>query len=516
MSSSWKRAGCEMGWTAWLESELPRALTTFLPTQRWFGGKSRRIRIVQLDDAVPLADDAAFVVVRVWYADGTIERYAMVVAFATDRADRPVIAHFDAAGAARWAVEAAGEPHAALALLTGFGAEPSRATLRGGRLLYRDADRETAPTLEQVARRQTVRPIGLEQSNTSLRLDDLLAFKLIRKLDAGENPEVEVGRFLTTQTDFRNMATLRGSITYESANGQAATVGVLQDWIASQGDGWTHVLSRLSEPQSLTADSSFAKEITDLGRTTARFHAALATPTADPAFAPEPVTRADVAGWEAALQRRASRAQDLIRANCTAWSDESRRLAEAVLGSWPSVTALAAFPGSPAFGFEKIRVHGDYHLGQVLVTAQGFVLIDFEGEPARPLEERRLKQCALKDVAGMIRSFDYASETARARHASVPDGISSERLRGIFLAGYLADGPQPWLPAGDRSILDAWIDFFEAEKALYEVEYEIRNRPGWVHIPLRGLLRLADRRAARRDPVDRRAPAREGDARARG
>jgi trehalose synthase-fused probable maltokinase len=177
-------------------------------------------------------------------------------------------------------------------------------------------------------------------------------------------------------------------------------------------------------------------------------------------------------------------------------SREARQLGEALLRIRAQMTAAVEIPElKPSVGFKKIRIHGDYHLGQVLKTRTGFVVIDFEGEPARPLAERRLKCCALKDVAGMIRSFEYAIEAARTGERNAAEEVIARRLRQSFLDGYLATAiarDVSLLPR-DRQAIGAWIDFFEFEKALYEVEYEVNNRPDWAHIPLRGVLRILHR-----------------------
>jgi trehalose synthase-fused probable maltokinase len=336
-----------------------------------------------------------------------------------------------------------------------------------------------------------VRAVGTEQSNTSVRVGGTLVFKLFRRLDAGENPELEVGRFLATRTTFRDMPMLRGSVTYVSPRGAPSTVGVLQDWIESRGDGWSHVLSLLR--QRPPGRQELEEDLFGLGRTTAAFHAALASDPADAAFAPEPVTAADVEKWASGLQACAARVVDLVERGHAAWHDEAQRLGRSLVDRRREAGVLARAPGidGARARFHKIRLHGDFHLGQTLRTADGFVLIDFEGEPARSLQERRLKHCALKDVAGMLRSFDYAVATADEQTRGRDADDLSGGLRSAFLDGYFSSTATacPFLPE-NRAVATAWIHFFEAEKALYEVEYELNNRPAWVHIPLRGLLQI--------------------------
>jgi len=479
--------------TAWLERALPERLPEFLPPRRWFGAKARPIAGIDVEDAawLPGSRLCALVVAGVRFADGGRDRYAMVLAFVSDPDGLPIVGRIDESGDAMWVVEAATDAGAALALLDGFSSasEQDYPMLRGGTLRYDDAGEATVRALAAARTVGGVRSLGAEQSNTSLRVDRSLVFKLFRRLEDGENPEVEMGRFLATRTAFRAMPMLRGSLTYVSARGDAATLGVLQDWVDSLGDGWTYIVARLMEPNGT---SDVLRELRALGATTADFHAALAADPTLPAFAPEPATAADVDGWRTAFLARASRTLRLVECSRQAWAEAARREADAVVASERRIAALVSAPDLRDAGarFLKIRTHGDYHLGQTLKTAAGFVLIDFEGEPARPLEERRSKQCALKDVAGMIRSFDYAVETARSARPDSPASTADvRRLRGAFLDGYLSSVPSgrgAFLP-DSRSAIDAWITCFEAEKALYEIEYEINNRPGWVRIPLKGI-----------------------------
>jgi trehalose synthase-fused probable maltokinase len=482
---------------AWLDNELAELLPAFLRTQRWFGDKAREIHVVDVDDAVWLTETpsrCALVVMGVRYADGGLARYVMLLAFVGEQTSLPVVGRLEPSASTLWAVEAATDAKVILALLRGFGSQQEVPMLHGGKLRYGDSGAAAERGVARAAKSGNITPLGAEQSNTSVRLDRTLVFKLFRKLENGENPEVEVARFLTTRTTFRAMPALRGSLTYVSAGGESSTVGVLQDWIESLSDGWTHVVALLRQPDTGTAGESLPQDLLTLGVTTANFHAALATDTADPAFAPEPVTAADVHAWQMSLLERAARMFRLIERSIHGWTEDTRRLGETLLDLRGRMPVLAKAPElTTAGGFHKIRIHGDYHLGQVLRTPGGFAVIDFEGEPARPLADRRLKHCALKDVAGMIRSFDYAVDAAREQNPNAPnDTTPGRRLQEPFLDGYFTSAVAhraAFLP-NDRDVVDAWIDFFEVEKALYEVEYEINNRPGWVGIPLRGILRI--------------------------
>jgi maltose alpha-D-glucosyltransferase/alpha-amylase len=488
----------------WMEQALPDLLPGFLPQRRWFGGKARMIVRVDLEDAAWLTGGRrpyALLVVRVEDAIGDRTAYSLLLAFDDQTDGRAVVGRVDGGRDVAWAVEATDAPDAALALLQGFASSPRVATipmLHGGTLLYRDGDEPAASVL---AGRPTVQPVGADQSNTSLRLDRTLAFKLFRRLEHGENPELEIGRFLTTRTSFRALPILRGSLTYVPARGEPATLGVLQDWIENQGDGWSHVVGLLR--QSGDGSDALRQDAFSLGTTTASFHQALAADGDEPAFSPEPVTPIDVDAWRGNVVERLSRTRDLVSRHMSSWPEPAVRLAESFVGD-SSARVVSRLPDPETSGarFHKIRVHGDYHLGQTLRTAQGFVLIDFEGEPARPLAERRAKQAALKDVAGMLRSFEYAVEAARTEtHVRTEDPPAAGHLRRAFLEGYwsaCSGGAPGFLPA-DRQSVNAWIDFFELEKALYEVEYEVNNRPAWAHIPLRGLVRILSGRRSREE-----------------
>jgi trehalose synthase-fused probable maltokinase len=365
--------------------------------------------------------------------------------------------------------------------------------VRGGELRYRDTG-DAAMRALGGTERPLIRAVGAEQSNTSVRVGGTLVFKLFRRLEDGENPELEIGRFLMTHTSFRAVPTLRGSLTYVPARGVPSTLGVLQDWVDNRGDGWSYVVGLLEQAGGSTGHT-LLRDLFALGETTAECHAALSVDATVPAFAPEPVTGSDIEDWRASLLERLRSTMRFIERNLPAWPEDTRQLGRTLLDARIRAAALAQVPELRAASerFRKIRIHGDFHLGQTLKATDRFILLDFEGEPARPLAERRLKQCALKDVAGMIRSFDYAVETARRRGAkALPESLSAQHLRTSFLDGYLEAARRRdavFVPRDGRA-LEPWIDFFELEKALYEVEYEINNRPDWVHIPLRGIVRM--------------------------
>ncbi len=499
--------------TAWLFTELPAVAPAWLPLQRWFGGKSRAIDRVEVEDVLWLSFEplcCALVVIEVRYAEaGTPEtrgreRYAMVVGISSDARGCSTIGRIEWQPGLR-AVEAGADGPTVLAVLQGFvSGEPVRGA-RGGLLTYGDVTPVATQAVmpggaEDGAVPPSVVPVGLEQSNTSVRLGSSQLFKLFRRLDDGENPQLEIGRFLA-KTSFRSAPQLEGSLTYRAPDGRVATLGLVEDWIANSGDGWRYVVAQLERAaREGSGLEELAQDMLLLGTTTADFHAALASDPGSEAFAPEPVTPADLHAWRSGLLAQANRAMALIERHHTRWSDEAGQLGRSLLrGRVDLPQRLSGQDLGPGQAFQKIRVHGDYHLGQTLKTTEGFALIDFEGEPVKSLEGRRRKQCALKDVASMMRSFEYATLTAIERTESAPEATpSASVLREAFVEGYLArarTGGARFLPSAPDSVA-FWIGFFELEKALYEVEYEVNNRPAWVHIPLRGVMQILQGRAA--------------------
>jgi maltose alpha-D-glucosyltransferase/alpha-amylase len=454
-------------------------LPPFLQRQRWFSGKDRRLastRLAALEALGGIEDGVALALVEASFADGETHRYLLPLA-------------------AEWT----SEPPDRLANLRKFrqsGAlidSPERFALAALQALERTAAFQPPP--EGVGARR----IGGEQSNSSVVLDDYGVMKLYRRLNEGVHPEVEMTRFLTAR-GFDATPPLYGTV---ELGGTA--VAVLFQWQRNQGDAWEHALGYLKRfvEESILgpteapaaealpapdADNYYVTLARQLGRRTGEMHVALCPGAdAEPAFAPEPVTPDDVAAW-----KRAVRASfDLLLPRVETIAEEHRAALLARIDALPD--AIEAL---------KTRFHGDYHLGQVLVLRNDFAIIDFEGEPLRPLEERRVKSSPLKDVAGMLRSFHYAEATAArdllehfpARTDTVLRCAAAWRRNAVdaFLAGYdEAAGDCPSIPR-EPATRRALLDFFVLEKALYEVGYELANRPAWVAIPVAGLLELLE------------------------
>ena len=318
-----------------------------------------------------------------------------------------------------------------------------------------------------------MRRLGGEQSNTSVALGDALVLKHFRRLAEGVNPEAEMTRFLTEHTSFRHTPRLAGHLEYRDDAARPTTLAVAQELVADARDGWQWVLEQLAEPPRAAAAMTALRR---LGQRTGELHRALASDPHAPAFAPEPITAADVAGWTESVIAQLSAAR-------------------AALGG----DAVPVDPGAvrrglaPMIGRGKIRHHGDFHLGQTLYrpAAGDWMIIDFEGEPLRPLDERRRKHVALRDVAGLLRSIDYAAVSAPGA-ASAGPAWQADAARA-FVEGYRrAAGAAPFLPDSDAGLRDV-VAVFELEKAAYEIVYEANNRPDWIAILKRGLLNAARR-----------------------
>jgi len=317
------------------------------------------------------------------------------------------------------------------------------------------------------------RPIGAEQSNSSVVFGDELILKAYRRLEAGINPELELLRFLT-ERDFPNIPALAGWYAY-SGRVMDATLGILQRFVPDATDGWELARSELErDPEG------FLGRLHRLGEVTGALHTALASDTSDPDFAPEEPSAEAIALLTATVDEEI----ESIFVNLPA----SEAL-QPIAGRGEEVRDRLRLISNVGAAGRVIRHHGDYHLGQVLWDGSDWVVLDFEGEPARPLPERRRKRSPLRDVAGMLRSFAYAASAAELAHGiRVPESWEG-RAREGFLAGYFQRVDRSVIPPGQDST-DRLLAVFELEKAVYELRYELNHRPDWVRIPVAGILRL--------------------------
>jgi maltose alpha-D-glucosyltransferase/alpha-amylase len=354
------------------------------------------------------------------------------------------------------------------------------------------------------------RPLA-QSSNTIVTFGERLFLKGYRRVRPGVNPEFEVGRFLTEVAHFPHCVPVAGVLEYRGTDGGVMTLALLQGYVSNQGDGWAYTLAYLQRAFDLHRTGTDAGDnvhgaylalAETLGRRTGGLHLAFATTAEDPAFAPEPLTAADVAAWRERATQEARQTFALLDAALPRLDGDTLAAAQAVLAAQrPLLDLIAHHSAVPAGRALKTRIHGDYHLGQVLLTRNDFVIIDFEGEPGRSFDERRARQSPLRDVAGMLRSFSYARAGGLRGIAATPDeqaqlvpfadGWEAE-ARAAFLRGY-ATAVQGSMLYGSFESQRGLLTLFELEKAFYELRYELNNRPDWVGIPLAGILSLIPR-----------------------
>ncbi len=426
-------------------------LREWIAGQRWYASKSRAVAAIEPVELLTLRDSPALTLalVQTRFATGTHELYQLLLGPDT----------FDALT----------DPSQALELLRRIDAGEEIETAEGRFGFYHVEGAAALPSS------LTARAMGVEQSNSSVVFADELVLKVFRKLEPGVNPELEILRFLTA-TGFNSIAPLYGYYPYD---GQAlsTTRGVAQTFFPDAIGGWELALDEIrSEPEQ------FLERLESLGAVTAQMHTVLACDAGDPAFSPEEPS------VEALGLLTATVDEDIERIFVRL---PDRDELGPIIGRGQDVRERLAARAQIGTSGRVIRTHGDYHLGQTLHTPRGWVIIDFEGEPARPLHERRAKRSPLRDVAGMLRSFAYAvSAVEILRGGQAPQGFE-QQARERFLAQYLSHVDSTLLPAGEAAIMNM-LSIFELEKAIYELQYELDNRPDWVSIPVAGISRLLE------------------------
>ncbi len=491
---------------------LPR----FLQAQRWFGSKTRRIVEARVEDWAPLGDSGAVMTLtRVVFDEGDFEDYTVPLALSFAEAADTLLSQTPAAVVAGITVgERVGVLYDALcddsACMTLLGYIESAEGLRTHEGLVRGVPGAAFDTIRGPRHEMlTLHRSPGEQSNTSVMYGDRLILKLFRRQQPGLNPDSEIGRYLTERAGFGHVPPFAGTIEYER-NGANVTLALLQGLVASEGDGWTAALEELSRYYEAWVPKPFPTKTADpreyvgiyldaaatLGRRTAQLHLALAAGSDDPAFAPEPMTPDYMARLAAEFHDRASRTLDHLKDNLPRLPDEAVEEAGLVLRRRRELLNRL-HQLTPSMGGQRIRVHGDYHLGQVLRVRNDYVILDFEGEPARPLAERRAKHSPLKDVAGMLRSFSYAAYAALFNYAARrPEAVDQlepwaqlwERSTCTeFLRAYRETAATGRLLPESPTDADSLLRAYLMDKAMYELRYEFNNRPNWVRIPLWGL-----------------------------
>jgi maltose alpha-D-glucosyltransferase/alpha-amylase len=508
-----------------------QALVPFLQRQRWFGGKARPVTSARFVDWTTLrrgTHPAFLSIVEVQYSDGGRENYVLPLAMAgspdADTIEQQhgpaILAHIS--GARKGLLYDGLFDDGVCSLLLEAMQQKRELRLRHGMLTALAIGVGTGPDEE----RTPIRRSAPDQSNTSVLFGWQLIMKMFRHLEPGVNPDIEVGEYLTSR-GFSRVPPLLGAMSY-MRGGEAASVLMLQRFVPNQGNAWDVTIEevgrffdRVRTLPAMSADRDAARDwlrrgdlpanvaqvvgpylatAETLGRRTGELHVALAAPSGDPRFEMEPYTHADLAATATRMREHALEQLRLLEEAMPRLDERRRQLAADVLENRDDLTDPFHAITRLRSGAGRIRCHGDYHLGQVLVAEADVVILDFEGEPARPIAERREKCSALRDVAGMMRSFSYAALTGlTAGTQTRPEDV--ERLApwaqmwetwvsAAFLRGYLTVSAGASFLPRDPDDFDALLHAFIVEKALYELGYELNNRPDWVHIPLTGLLTL--------------------------
>jgi maltokinase len=444
-------------------------LQEWVVAQRWFGAKGRNLSGLDVLQAVPLRDDEPLLVLAMMAAKfptGTHDLYQVPIGVrhVDEGWDKGVIAEVG-----NWTIyDGLTDPELARELLARMRDE-SVARAGGSTLHFKWADGAPAPEGD-------VRPMGVEQSNSSMVFGDALVLKSFRRLEPGVNPELELLRFLAGH-GFEHIAPLAGWYSYEGRLVES-TLGILQQYLAGARDGWALAVEEDGEdPDRLV------EQLEDLGVVTGRMHSVLGSDAADPAFAPDEPSDDGLALVTASVDEEIERIFKNLPPDDEAIAP--------IAGRSQDVRERLGQLSRIAVGGRMIRTHGDYHLGQVMLTERGWVVLDFEGEPARTLPERRQKRSPLRDVAGMLRSFAYVAEAGEILGTRDMPEDWEERARAAFLEGYFREVDSNLLPPGQEST-NKLLSVFELEKAVYELNYEINNRPDWVGIPVKSIARLLE------------------------
>jgi len=530
------------GWESALaggaKERFESVLVRYIPQRRWFAGKARRVKTATISDVitVPGAENYAYLTsVVIGYADGDPDTYMLPIAYANPAEASHIIERWPHAAIA-WArnpgeeargllYDALGPANFAEAML-GSIARHKRAAGGAGTLVG-----STTRAFARLRGPETVRLEAqlsiAEQSNNSVIFGERLMLKVFRRLEEGVNPELEVGRFLTENTNFSQIAPLAGTLEYRRPTGEPVSIAILQGYVPNQGDAWQHTLNTVAhyfnapelvgmqpptlprslleasrlEPSELAvkAIGGYLDSARLLGRRTAELHAALSSDPTDPGFAPERISPLDQRSIYQSISGLSMRAIDLLRTQVNKLPADAKEEARKVLELDSRIASMLKAFLARRLNTTRIRVHGDYHLGQVLYTGHDFVIIDFEGEPTRSLYERRLKRLAMRDVAGMLRSFSYASQAALRSQEIAPERLPElhawarfwvDSVSAVFLRSYLTTaGNASWV-SQNQDDLELQLSTMLLEKALYELRYELNLRPDWVRIPLRGILDL--------------------------
>jgi maltose alpha-D-glucosyltransferase / alpha-amylase len=508
------------GQRAQFEREI---LPEYIKSCRWFGAKARTLRHMRIIEQPPISaepDAAQIWFVEVSYLDGPNETYALPVQIARGAAARAisqsaphaVIARFD--GAEEAILFDAVWDEAFREKLFRLMVDRQRANGKNGHLVGSVSPSFAQNVAEKVPASHV---LSGEQSNSSMLFENKFFLKLYRKLEDGVNPDVEVTRFLTERANFPNVPAFGGAIEYRRGKSEPTVVCLLQSAVISERDAWTltldsvgryyeRVLGRKADLQNQTAPPGvlldeliggvYPEKAMLLGQRTAELHRALAFADDDRAFVPEPFNAMAQRSVYQSMRALLRRTFVLLEKELSELPDAFREEAKEVLTTEQEILAREKRILDRKANAVKIRIHGDYHLGQVLYTGKDFVILDFEGEPARALSERKLKRSALRDVAGMMRSFQYAAYSALWQPAMRAEDVPFlerwadlwyREISSIFLRSYLRTTAGAIFVPQNQEDLQVLLEAYLLDKAVYEIGYELNNRPDWVVIPIRGI-----------------------------
>ena len=455
-----------------------RVLPALLRQSRWFGGKAHPLRSVRALEFLALGNSSAgrLALLEANYADVPREIYLLPLQLAPAPAENATtIAQLR--GGVLFDALADGRFRAALFEMV---AQEQRASAQHGELAGIRGDfLKTA----ELALPLPSRALAAEQSNSAIVYDGRFFMKLYRRPEAGENPDAELIRYLSERRHFPHVPAFCGAIEHRTDGGESRTLALVVAHVPSEGDAWAFTLASMDAPH-------FAGRVRQLGQRTAEMHLALATDCDEPAFAPEPFTSQDRDRLCEATRISTQSTMRLLEEKLGDIPDAWRGDAMVLLTREDEILARLAALSQCEIIATKTRHHGDYHLGQVLNTGSDFVIIDFEGEPARSLAERRKKRSPLRDVAGMLRSFHYAAHSAQPRRSRQAAEAWAQNVSRIFLDAWLATaGGASFIPA-DPHALRALLEVHLIEKAIYEIGYELNHRPDWVFIPVLGVAQI--------------------------
>ncbi|MGZ5552123.1 MAG: maltose alpha-D-glucosyltransferase [Chthoniobacterales bacterium] len=494
-------------------------LPDYIRRCRWFGGKARTVRQMRIAERIDFAESSTqFWFVEISYVDGSPETYALPVHIATGEAAHTISTNVPQAVIARFAAAEDAVLHDAI-WSADFREQLFRSVLEGKHWKGRSGELlgVRGSGLTSGSKVPASHVLGAEQSNSSMLFENKFFLKLYRKLEDGVNPDVEVTRFLTEKKNFANVPAFGGVIEYRRAKGEPTVVCLLQAAAPNEGDAWAltldavgrfyeRVLGRKADLQDASKPTAamleeliggiYPQKAKLLGQRTGEMHLALASDPDDRGFAPEPFNSFAQRSVFQTMRASTRKTLALLQKKLPDLPEAFRIEAEQVLAAEDEILAHEQRILEQKSAAAKIRIHGDYHLGQALWTGKDFVILDFEGEPARPLSERKLKRSALRDVAGMMRSFQYAAYSALWQPAMRAGDVPFlerwadkwyRHMSSIFLQSYRkTTAGAPFMPK-DEGELQVLLEAYLLDKAVYEIGYELNSRPGWVLIPIRGI-----------------------------